>query len=480
MSRITLRSLSPELLSNCLSRLSLHDLTSVSLVSREIQTLAFPSLYQTVYLCLAPHIEQISLRLFAENESTRLRVGTNLRHLVFDDRYGDSDDRSVTITRLQYAISKLERLSHLYWDCSWLPEDPYVFKVFQRSCPALRSVSLRITSERFDFNDEEYLDSLQRQDEHCSSFNPGPDEYSELPKPLITMIKRSPNLRTLELDLKDVSMDHLKWSPDQLCSSLKNTTFPELCVFRALGAAEPEWQSFFEEPDESSYRTFFQRHPNLHTISMSWIREHSWPIEKAEQLAALFPSLRHFEGPAFICQALASSGLATQLESLSLLDRILEDDEIVEFAENAVEMPNLQSLSFALESEELDSESLSKVLSLSPSLKKLAVWSVTHELNELVDILKHAPNLEEFTIYIDTMLQIVKAVGKTSASELVHELALQLPNLRMVHDCSQPELQRRWEIHRTSENNVRVAHVQLVREGPPRNPYPILSETICE
>ncbi|KAG8709940.1 hypothetical protein FRC08_017856 [Ceratobasidium sp. 394] len=453
-----------------------------------MHTLAFPSLYRTVYLCLAPHIENISDRIISENDTTRLQIGTHLRNLVFDDRYDDSEEdlgRSEALARFQSAIPKLKRLNSMSWESSWLPENPSVFQVFQQSCPELGSVSLYISSPWFNFGDENYLRSLFsfRDKSHislCSKrLDPNSGSSSELPKTMIDMIRASPNLESLELDLRDDSIDLLRWLPDQLCSAL-NTTFPNLRVLRTLGTAAPDWESFFEDPENSAYRQFLQNHPKLHTVSMGWVLEHSWQDVSAESVATLFPSLRHFEGPLFICRALASSSVAAQLESLSALDESLEGDEIVELSESAVEMPNLRSLSFGLQDDELNPDAVAKLLSLAPNLTKLAIWSAPSDLGGLVDILKGASNLEELTMHIDKMLEVVQAMGESTASALVRELAQELPNLRVVHDWSQPKLQRSWVISRTEEDEVNVAHVQLVLEGPLGAPFPILPETVEE
>ncbi|KAG8703876.1 hypothetical protein FRC09_003889 [Ceratobasidium sp. 395] len=335
-----------------------------------------------------------------------------------------------------------------------------MFETFQRLCPDLRSVSLYISSPWFDFGDD-----------------PTPNPHSPLPRAMIDMIRASPSLISLDLDFRDVTMDRLTWSPDQLCSNL-NATFPDLRVLRMLGATAPDWQLFFEDPEANPYHQFLQRHPKLHTVSIGWVHEHSCRDFSPESVAALFPSLRHFEGPFFICQALASSSIAAQVESLSVLDEVSEGDEMVDFSENAVDMPNLRSLSLRLEDEELDGDALIKVLSLAPSLKKLAVWSVTSEVGDFIDMLKHAPSLEELTMPIDKMLDIAQVMGQTSASALVHELARELPNLLLVHEWSEPQLQRRWVVSRRGESGVHVAYIQLVREGPLGNPFAIRPETI--
>jgi hypothetical protein len=151
--------LPPEIIKICLSRLRLCDLTSVSLASRSMHTLAFPSVYHTVYLCLASHIENISERVVSENDTTQLQIGAHLRHLVFDDRYDVSEEdlgRSQALARFRLAIPKLGRLQYMSWQSCWLPEDSSVFEVFQQSCPVLHSVSLYISSPWFDFNNSEH------------------------------------------------------------------------------------------------------------------------------------------------------------------------------------------------------------------------------------------------------------------------------------------------------------------------------------
>ncbi|KAG8769750.1 hypothetical protein FRC12_004754 [Ceratobasidium sp. 428] len=332
----------------------------------------------------------MSDRIIYEGDTTHLRIGAHLQNLIFDDRYDISHKRNLKFSEalacFQMAIPKLKCLSSVSWESDWLPDNPTnVFETFQLSCPELRSVSLYISSPWFNFRDNDYLKSLfcfkdkLNISVRSKRLDLTPDPYSPLPQAMIDMIRASPDLRSLELDLSDYMVDRLRWSPDQLCSSL-DVTFPNLRVLRMLGATTPDWQSFFEDPEASSYHQFLQRHPKLHTVSIGWTHEHSWRDFPAESVAALFPSLRRFEGPFFICQALVSSSIAAQIESLSALDEVSEGDEMVDFSENAVDMPSLRSLSLRLEDEELDGDALTKVLSLAPSLTKLAVWSVTSEV----------------------------------------------------------------------------------------------------
>ncbi|KAG8686411.1 hypothetical protein FRC09_014150 [Ceratobasidium sp. 395] len=401
-----------------------------------MHALAFPGLYRTVYLCLASHIQAVSDRIISENDSTHLQIGAHLQNLVFDDRYDMNDKNgrecSEALGRFRSAIPKLKRLISMSWDSDWLPDNPAnMFETFQLSCPELRSVSLYVSSPWFNFYSDECLKPFT---------DPSVDLDSVLPKVMIDMIRASPDLRSLELNLRDVVFRGLAWTPDQLCSGL-NVTFPNLRVLRTLGAATPDWESFFNTPEASSYHQFLRRHPELHTVSMGWVQGHSWRDFSPEFVAALFPSLRHFEGPLFICQALTSSSVATQIESLSVLDESLEGGEISEFSESAVDIPNLQSLSLRSR-EPLNGDALSKLLSLTPRLRKLAVWSVTLDLSELINTLKYAPNLEELRIPIGQTLDVAQAMGTSS----------------------EPKLQKLWAISQTGGFGVHVTHAQLVLE----------------
>jgi hypothetical protein len=194
------------------------------------------------------------------------------------------------------------------------------------------------------------------------------------------MVCASPDLKSLELDFRDLTQDLLKWSPEQLFSNIP-ITFSNLCVLRALGAVEIDWESFFEDLESNAFSSFLQRHRKLHTVSIGWIYESSWHNIKGEVLAGNLPFLRHFEGPVFICRALAGSSIAGQLESLSILDERWEDGNTMScFADVAVQMPKLRSLSFGLQTEELDGYSLRTLLSLTPALTELAVWFINSDL----------------------------------------------------------------------------------------------------
>jgi hypothetical protein len=98
------------------------------------------------------------------------------------------------------------------------------------------------------------------------------------------------------------------------------------------------------------------------------------------QIAQLFPSLKHFEGPAFIFLPIVQSSLTKQIETLVIVDDQLKEGDIP----------------------------LSKIydkISALPKLKKFGIWSGEAEEDILVNVLRTVVNaasqLEEVEIHPD-------------------------------------------------------------------------------
>ncbi|CAE6474281.1 unnamed protein product [Rhizoctonia solani] len=119
-----------------LGQLSLRNLASVSLVCREWQLSAFPSLYHTVYICKLTHLEVLAQRMLVENVQDMLSVPMYLRCL----RLGGSG-RWLGSNNLHYLDAIVPRLIHLnclYWELGFMPINLDCFS----KCPALKSVHL--------------------------------------------------------------------------------------------------------------------------------------------------------------------------------------------------------------------------------------------------------------------------------------------------------------------------------------------------
>lgn len=193
--------------------------------------------------------------------------------------------------------------------------------------------------------------------------------------PLVSLLRASPNIQSLTLNLLDYSSTGLTWSPTALVAALDNPTFPSLHTFRALGESYPDWSSFFDAPESDPLRAFFSRHPGLRTVGLGWVAEtaHWRPIDKHD-LAALFPSLVHLAAPAYLCGPLMASKLADQLESVAVLDDWYDStgpDTIAEGIQG-MKLSKLQKLAFHVEKEDsIEVEALKVVIGAAPGLEEL-------------------------------------------------------------------------------------------------------------
>ena len=168
-------------------------------------------------------------------------------------------------------------------------------------------------------------------------------------KPIVEMIQASPNLRSLDLTLRT----HSSWNatpwPDSSSSLFPVKIFRDLRIYRVDGSADPNWLSFFEAPETNSFRSFVQLHPNLHTVSItSGGSVPGYDSVDRETLAELFPSLRHFEGPAFLCEALVRSTLAPFLETLGISRTGLTNKLLLNVARKTTHLPALRTLKLML------------------------------------------------------------------------------------------------------------------------------------
>lgn len=142
------------------------------------------------------------------------------------------------------------------------------------------------------------------------------------------MLTSSPNLVNLIFDL---SKNQSAFSTNLLISSLGDQfTFPRLRALQLRGPLNPDWPAFAADSESKSHplRAFFARHPNLEDVVLGWAPYGSEYFEiDANDIVSLLPSIKHFNGPAFLCGAIVKTKLAQQLESLTIGDEIIHHDE---------------------------------------------------------------------------------------------------------------------------------------------------------
>lgn len=195
------------------------------------------------------------------------------------------------------------------------------------------------------------------------------------------MIEDSPNLYSMNLVVYSLpAWDMASWfvEPTPLGPV---RTFPNLRIYRAVGSICLDWSSFFERPETNGFHSFLQLHPYLHTVTLSWNIWDTWGGNiDPDGLAHLFPSLRHFEGPMFLCEALVQSKLALRLETLGMLDGWVNNDNsaLTRVADKTTCLPELRTLIFMPGQHRTDNANLAVLLAATPKLTHLSLLNVTY------------------------------------------------------------------------------------------------------
>ncbi|KAJ1300913.1 hypothetical protein OPQ81_003338 [Rhizoctonia solani] len=257
-------------------------------------------------------------------------------------------------------------------------------------------------------------------------FDPAPDHYADslfgfakldhlsinskflahgqnrLPESVIAMIRASPNLKSLELDLGEPSTETDRtWSPNKLFKEV-GLVFPELHTLRLGGRIVLQWPLTLSKPS-TFFRLFFEQHRALRSISLGWAPGLNEQNDLGpDTVLSLFPSVRHFEGPAFLCVSILNSPLALQLESLSVLDKQLGSSKamhINKLANAAESLPKLRVLNFYLESDpQPQYHAIRGISQIAPSLREVCVQGLHIDLKmSIVEALRHASNLRKLT-----------------------------------------------------------------------------------
>lgn len=187
------------------------------------------------------------------------------------------------------------------------------------------------------------------------------------------MIQASPNLHSLELTiLTRPSWNGAPWSDGS--SSLSGVkVFNDLRIYRVCGTLDLDWRSFFEAPETNQFRLFIELHPHLHTVTIiSANRIKGYEDFDPQTLAHLFPALRHFDGPGFLCEAFVQSTLAARLETLGIVGRGSRNSEMLSrIARKANVLPELRTLKFIIDDSSNFKDGLSAILATTPKLTHL-------------------------------------------------------------------------------------------------------------
>ncbi|KAG9119350.1 hypothetical protein FRC07_005666, partial [Ceratobasidium sp. 392] len=347
-------------------------------------------------------------------DDSSLSVRDTLRGLVVDEGPGSKYVGEIFaideehLVPLATVLSAAPYLEHFAWDLSYLPSSQPIVEILQTQCPNLRSIHFSIRQPDFaELYHEPYTLILKFKNLPYLSLAMTCLPYhfdEEHIESLALLVRACPNLRTIDFDFDDHHDSGGQWSPGQLCAHLKDITFHHLHTFRTMSNIDPDWLQFFDSPEKNPLHQFFLRHPDLHTIGLGWLPEtvYSKPIDPTV-MKALFPSVKHAEVPAFLCVPIVASKLAAQIETIKVADPYFwhspPESDLRFIARSARCMPNLRRLSFDFDfRHSTRPDGLEELLRLAPGLQELELGIPLIELDEIVDSLKHAPNLQKLSI----------------------------------------------------------------------------------
>ncbi|KAG9088873.1 hypothetical protein FRC06_001808 [Ceratobasidium sp. 370] len=379
----------------------LRELCTLSIVSRGWQLRVFPHLYHTVYLTYASHLKQLSER-FTTDGDPALSVREHLRGLVLDNdesRFSKGDFiLDENIGSLATILSAATNLQRFAWKLQFVPSDPDAIKLLQTSCPNLRSFEFVGRGNIADFSEDRYARIFDLKNlEHISLsirqtqplFLPNLEQFA-LP------LRSSPHLKFMEINLEDIFDENkFYWSPSALFATLEGVTFPFLHTFRAHGAVDVDWFHSFNTPSTDPLGDFFTRHPGIRTIGFGWMEEVDHHVVVAPQVVeALFPSLTHFDAPAFLCGAVMASRLAGQLEYLGIWDVLsAHGPNLQTIPQTAKQMPRLRKLQIdCSRTGRVSMDAVKKILSCTPGLEEFEVSRRVDQPVCTFQIMKINPN----------------------------------------------------------------------------------------
>ncbi|CAE6478531.1 unnamed protein product [Rhizoctonia solani] len=313
-------------------------------------------------------------------------------------------------------VPRLTQLKSLYWNLDFLPRDPTYLQLFQTHCPGLErlehifsfaEIPLSETDlyiRVFDFTNLSYIKLIL----------PGilftlTDSRMDYVSHMTRLLTLCPNL--ISLQLENATLDPI--SAKNIVASLgNNTVFPLLRVFKICGGGEEsaadadnaDWDGFFALPGCYSHplRLFFSCHQKIEDLALGSLSScvYEGKIDP-DEMSRLFPSLKHLEGPAFLCNAIIKSNVGQKIESLVVNDVWAgKKDWIADMVIGLREMPKLLRLQLYSEDPEdvIDPLVLDNLLRATPLLERFDCRLGVNNFPAVVLAISHAHNLRHLIV----------------------------------------------------------------------------------
>ncbi|CAE6486781.1 unnamed protein product, partial [Rhizoctonia solani] len=166
-----------------------------------------------------------------------------------------------------------------------------------------------------------------------------------------------------------------------------------------------DWDGFFVPPGRYSHplRLFFSRHKGIEDLALGWLADSVYEGDiDPEEMAQLFPSLKHLSGHAFLCNAITKSSIAQNLETLVVGYSALagKKDWLAVMVAGLREMPKLRRLELGSGEYEgtIDPLELDGLLRMAPALEVLDCSFLVNNFTAMLLAISHAPRLRHIIV----------------------------------------------------------------------------------
>ncbi|CAE6506459.1 unnamed protein product [Rhizoctonia solani] len=301
-------------------------LVNISLVCKTWRSAILSILFNSIALTNDGKIAHFSNTITSDNGSSSISQCIRSLSITTDPINKSMTEQGLAL--LAPCVPHLSRLVQLRWRIFFAPVDVNVLKLFQTSCPQLRSVTLLVPNGyKFKNNLEEYQYATLLGFKNLSEFriqvhHITPDIGTEAFGPLKGLIANCPKLELLQLYFLNLHPRPVEYTPENVAIWLGlELNMSSLRSLQLLGSLQIDEGSLVSPLDTGTYyfRDFLARHAHIEELFLTCVDMHGFlGTANPEDLAQLLPSLKRFSGPDFLCDLLVRSSVAKQLECLSI------------------------------------------------------------------------------------------------------------------------------------------------------------------
>jgi hypothetical protein len=156
-------------------------------------------------------------------------------------------------------------------------------------------------------------------------------------------------------------------------------------------ADDIDWNAFFTKSKQDFHplRAFFLRHRTIEDLALGWSPKLSYTGRiNPDEMSQIFPSLKRFEGPGFLCNAITKSDVAQRLEHLILVDLRFEREAnwLNAMGDSPRHMPKLRWLEIQARGSSLDPVALGRVIEAAPNIETFDCGLTVHDFVSPIDL----------------------------------------------------------------------------------------------